>query len=555
MLLVRTGRIAIRSVMTVNGDATKNIASCSYSSRSRPPRPTASEYPLTCFTPSSSIPRFPLLPNGSSQCDSFAEKSKDGSLFKDLKDTFKQSRSVAALKVDARDSSSVQDAPSLKSGVLRVPKVRSLAIDPDDKSKRLLLLNVAEVKALPKDAQEYIESSGLPVTTSEVSVDWEYWTVEEILSSLLPEGLSEGTPTAFTTTGHIAHLNLREEYSAYRYIIGQVILEKNRPIRTVVNKLDSIDTQFRFFKMEKLAGVDEYEVTVSESNCTFTFDFRTVYWNSRLHTEHERLVSSFQPYEVVSDVMAGVGPFAVPAAKKGVYVLANDLNPASYESMLLNSKKNKVQDKLQCYCEDGRAFIRESIQRCWNQPWPGIPTTEEAKTEDLAASTLKGKAKQRHDRANGVQKKEIERGPPRRLISHFVMNLPGSALEFLDAFPGAYKGLNKEEIDREMEKGGGKYPMVHVHCFTRNLKHPHEDICERANDRLGLNGDDRLVPPPSPVLSDSSSLVSQDMPDLSHLSLNKTATPELKLHFVRSVAPNKDMYCLSFRLNKRILFA
>lgn len=554
-MLGRKARIAVRSVMAVDGDAAKTIASCSYPTRPRPPRLTAPEYPLTCLTPSPSIPRFPLLHPGSSQCESFAEKSKDGSLLKNVKQHFRQSISVAALKVDARESSSVQDTPSLKPSVLRVPKIRSLAVDPDDKSKRLLLLNVPEVKSLSEAAQDFIESNRLPVTLSEVSVDWEYWTVEEVLSALLPEGLAEGTPTAFTTTGHIAHLNLREEYLAYRYIIGQVILEKNRPIRTVVNKLDSIDTQFRFFKMEKLAGVDEYEVTVSESNCTFTFDFRTVYWNSRLHTEHERLVSSFEPYEVVSDVMAGVGPFAVPAAKKGVYVLANDLNPASYESMLLNSKKNKVHDKLHCYCEDGRHFIRESIQRCWNQPWPGIPTAEEKKIEDLAAATQKGRAKQRHEREKGLQMKEVERGPPRRLISHFVMNLPGSALEFLDAFPGSYKGLSEQEVDKEMAKEGVKFPTVHVHCFTRNLKHPHEDICERANERLGLQGDERLIPPPSPALSDTSSLVSQDMPDLSHLSLDKTATPELTLHFVRSVAPNKDMYCLSFRLNKRILFA
>jgi hypothetical protein len=45
-----------------------------------------------------------------------------------------------------------------------------------------------------------------------------------------------------------------------------------------------------------------------------------VYWNSRLETEHKRLVSSFQPGEVVADIMAGIGPFAVPAGKHGCKV-------------------------------------------------------------------------------------------------------------------------------------------------------------------------------------------------------------------------------------------
>jgi len=61
-----------------------------------------------------------------------------------------------------------------------------------------------------------------------------------------------------------------------------------------------------------------------------------------LHTEHERLVQLFQPSDVVADVFAGVGPFAVPAAKKGCGVFANDLNPNSYKYLLKNSQDNKV---------------------------------------------------------------------------------------------------------------------------------------------------------------------------------------------------------------------
>ena len=42
-----------------------------------------------------------------------------------------------------------------------------------------------------------------------------------------------------------------------------------------------------------------------------------VYWNSRLEEEHKRLVELFQPGEVVIDVMAGIGPFAIPSAQQG----------------------------------------------------------------------------------------------------------------------------------------------------------------------------------------------------------------------------------------------
>ena len=177
----------------------------------------------------------------------------------------------------------------------------------------------------------------------------------------------------------LAHLNLRDEYLPYKYIIGQVILDvcahihiplfrglmdmiqKNKSIKTVVNKLDSIDAKFRFFKMELLAGDPNYVVehvgldivpgasasliptpSQHESNCVFTFDFTKVYWNSRLHTEHDRLVQLFSPDDVIADVFAGVGPFALPAAKKGCGVLANDLNPESYKWLLRNIESNKV---------------------------------------------------------------------------------------------------------------------------------------------------------------------------------------------------------------------
>jgi tRNA (guanine37-N1)-methyltransferase len=42
------------------------------------------------------------------------------------------------------------------------------------------------------------------------------------------------------------------------------------------------------------------------------------------------------------DAFAGVGPFAVPAGKKGCAVLASDLNPKSAEALETNTKLNKV---------------------------------------------------------------------------------------------------------------------------------------------------------------------------------------------------------------------
>lgn len=49
-----------------------------------------------------------------------------------------------------------------------------------------------------------------------------------------------------------------------------------------------------------------------------------------------------QRFASIGDVMAGVGPFSIPAVKKGAVVYANDLNPASYASLCDNIRLNKV---------------------------------------------------------------------------------------------------------------------------------------------------------------------------------------------------------------------
>ena len=55
------------------------------------------------------------------------------------------------------------------------------------------------------------------------------------LQRLLPEGCE--VPTSFESVGHIAHVNLRDELLPFKNIIGQVLLDKNPSIRTIVNKV------------------------------------------------------------------------------------------------------------------------------------------------------------------------------------------------------------------------------------------------------------------------------------------------------------------------------
>ncbi|XP_025159471.1 FAD synthase isoform X3 [Harpegnathos saltator] len=177
-------------------------------------------------------------------------------------------------------------------------------------------------------------------STKSITLKYENWRGHEILKAILPEDIQP--PAAYSLVGHIMQLNLRDIHLPYKTIIGQVFLDKTPNVQTVVNKVNAIDTTFRYFTMEILAGEKNTVTTTKEHGCTYQFDFARVYWNPRLSNEHTRLIACMKKDDVLYDVFAGVGPFAVPAARKGVKVLANDLNPESYKWLQINVTANKA---------------------------------------------------------------------------------------------------------------------------------------------------------------------------------------------------------------------
>lgn len=198
----------------------------------------------------------------------------------------------------------------------------------------------AGIAELSEKQQKVLEESQASLVDVHVELTFDNFTQEAILHRLLPD--VEEITTRFEQVGHIAHINLQNHLLPHKYLIGTVLLEKNRDmgIRTVVNKTNFIENQFRVLPMEVIAGPDETMVELQENNCTFRFDFREVFWNSRLLNEHHRIVRLCQPNDVIMDMCAGVGPFAVPLAKRGCTVYANDLNPACFKYLNENADLN-----------------------------------------------------------------------------------------------------------------------------------------------------------------------------------------------------------------------
>jgi tRNA (guanine37-N1)-methyltransferase len=232
------------------------------------------------------------------------------------------------------------------------------------------------------------------------------------------------------------------------------------------------------------------------------------------------LINQFKPQEVVGDVFAGVGPFAVPAGKKNVLVLANDLNPESYKYLQENVKLNHVENFVKPFNLDGREFIRQSPRLLfdWIKQSSTIETKKLVKRRKLDKTTKSERSARDYDITKIVIPK---------YYSNYVMNLPDSALTFLDEFIGLYSDPEIEAFVKSDKDF--KLPTINVHCFEKYS--PQEQ--------------------PEPSQKEIESRVHQKIVKLLDYPLPLEAC---KFHLVRRVAPTKPMFCVSFQLPEEVAF-
>ncbi|CAH0727972.1 unnamed protein product, partial [Brenthis ino] len=270
---------------------------------------------------------------------------------------------------------------------------------------------------------------------------------DTIFKAVLPE--NEETLSCFSQIGHIIHLNLKEHLLEYRSLIGQVLIDKIKTCRTVVNKNGIIDNTYRNFNMDVIAGEEDFLVTVKENRCIFQFDFSKVYWNPRLAKEHERIIQLLKPGDILFDVFCGVGPFSIPAAKRKCIVYANDLNPESFKWLNYNAKHNKINLNFKTYCMDGKDFICNTFK-------------------NFIIECCKGDEELKND--NKI---------------HITMNLPSMAVEFLKYFKGLISTMDiKDKFNYEI--------IVHVYCFAIG-DNPYSVAKQMVNENMEMDISSNII--------------------------------------------------------------
>ena len=120
---------------------------------------------------------------------------------------------------------------------------------------------------------------------------------------------------------------------------------------------------------------------VVEHGHRFVVDFPGAYFSARLSTERQRIFAQVQEHELVLDMFAGVGPFAITLAPRAALVVAVDLNPQAALLMIENIERNRVQNVLPLLADARRLerILPWKFDRIvMNLPLPGTAFLPEA---------------------------------------------------------------------------------------------------------------------------------------------------------------------------------
>lgn len=220
---------------------------------------------------------------------------------------------------------------------------------------------------------------------------------------------------SFDIIGDIVILEIPDDLENYKNLIGEAALKFTKR-KAVFRKKSEIKGIIRTRELEHLAGDDISETIHQEFGCRLMLDVKKVYFSPRLATERKRVADSVKDGETIVDMFAGVGPFPVLIAKNhDVKIYAIDINPEAYMYIHKNIELNKVENKVIPILGDVREVLED---------------------KNIKADRI-------------------------------IMNLPGTAFEFLDS---AMKSI----------KGGG---IIHYYEFSDDFEKPVERLKKAAYPR------------------------------------------------------------------------
>jgi tRNA (guanine37-N1)-methyltransferase len=239
----------------------------------------------------------------------------------------------------------------------------------------------------------------------------------DFFSELEYESTLAQAPGAYELIGDIAIIDQHEENVMD---IAKVLLQ-HKNIKTVFQATSAVSGEYRTRELLFIAGENKAQTIYRENGCRYMLDVSNVYFTPRLSTERVRIAGQVADGQKVVDMFAGIGPFSILIAKRFplAHVIAIDKNPVAIKYLRENALLNKLKN----------IEIKEG----------------DAREEVMGISD----------------------------VDHIIMNLPHSAIEFIDAALGIIKSggvIHFYAISHEDDLFDGIFKNIEEHASRKGLR-------------------------------------------------------------------------------------
>ncbi|MCD6278294.1 MAG: class I SAM-dependent methyltransferase family protein [Desulfurococcales archaeon] len=247
-------------------------------------------------------------------------------------------------------------------------------------------------------------------------------TYKDLLKNELPEDVVSRLPRSYLIIGDIAVLHLPPELLPYGRVVAEAVMKVAKNVR-VVYATRGIIGDYRLMDLVHLGGEDRSWTIHKEYGVRIYVDIKRAYFNPSLSEEHRRVAAKVSNGEVVMDLFAGVGPFALhilTLRRCRVYVA--DLNPSAVSCFLKSVELNRKKLKGEYLAIVGDALKFIDVVR------------------------------------DGY-------------VDRVIMNLPHKAVKYIP------------EVLSKVKVGG----VLHVYCIARNASELVEEVMKYSEGRVSVN--------------------------------------------------------------------
>ena len=171
-------------------------------------------------------------------------------------------------------------------------------------------------------------------------------TYRDLLAGRLPREVAERLPRSFDIIGDIAVIRLDEDLIAYGEEIASAIMKIHKSVRAVYARGPATGL-LRIHGLRHIGGEERTSTIYRENGIAFSVDIAYMYVNPRLASERLRIAQEVADGELVLDLFASYGGFALNIARvRSATVVASDINARAVEHMRRSIYMNRLRGQV-----------------------------------------------------------------------------------------------------------------------------------------------------------------------------------------------------------------